>query len=111
MQDNIGYLVTCAHSQVSGPGRKYGSVWPRCCDVPAFVTLLLWMPAANAATFVAFWVMPLAVWVNLNHGHSMRAKLCSKGSSYEWAPSVAIVCAGVATFIYGMLRLATRAAA
>ncbi|KAH8070458.1 zinc finger protein [Aureococcus anophagefferens] len=57
MQDNIGYLITCAHSFNAAPGRERGSPYARCCDVPAFVALLLGMPAANVLTFVAFWAL------------------------------------------------------
>ena len=53
MQDNIGYLITCAHSQRRAPGKERGSKWARCCDTPAFVALLLGMPAANVVTGAA----------------------------------------------------------
>jgi len=81
MQDNIGYLVTCAHSQYAAPGRKFGSAYPRACDAPAFIALLLFMPVANAATAVAFWILPLVVWINLNHGKNMRNLFCDKGDT------------------------------
>ena len=106
MQDNIGYLITCAHSFNAAPGRERGSPYARCCDVPAFVALLLGMPAANVLTFVAFWALPATVWVNLNHGHSMRAKLCSKGSHYSWIPTFSLVTACVATGLWCFLKLA-----
>ena len=40
-QDNIGYLMTFAHSQCKPPpgGRTYGSDLPRSCDLPGFILL------------------------------------------------------------------------
>ena len=107
MQDNIGYLITCAHSQRRAPGKERGSKWARCCDTPAFVALLLGMPAANVVTFFAFWAMPITVWVNLNHGHSMRSKLCGIGGHYSWVPGLALVTAIVAAVAYVLLKLVT----
>ncbi|KAJ8599140.1 hypothetical protein CTAYLR_008296 [Chrysophaeum taylorii] len=90
MQDNIGYLVTTSHSLFSSPGKKRGgAAYGRAWDVPAFAAILVGMPLANVATFVIFWAMPLASFINLNHGHSMRAYICSKGRGFSWFPNLA----------------------
>jgi len=106
MQDNIGYLVTTSHSLFWSPGKKRaGTLFGRIFDIPAFAAIIIGMPVANVATFIIFWAMPLASLVNLNHGRSMRAYLCSRTSNYYWFPSVAIFVSVVSFVCYLVLRL------
>ena len=109
MQDNIGYLVTFAHSLFAPPGRAHGSRYSRVWDVPAFSALLLGMPLANVVTFVSFWGLPLVAWVNLNHGNSMRGKLCQREHEYFWVPAVAST--GVVAFVFWLALKALERAA
>jgi hypothetical protein len=42
------------------------------------------MPVANIATLLAFWVLPLTVWININNGHDMRRTFCGRDGADEW---------------------------
>lgn len=107
MQDNIGYLVTTSHSLLKSPGKQRGGAYGRIFDVPAFMAVLIGMPIGNVLTFIIFWAMPLASFINLNHGHSMRAYLCSKTSDdgYQWFPGLALFGCITSFFLWMCLKV------
>lgn len=111
MQDNIGYLVTTSHSLFMSPGKKRGgSVYGHILDVPAFAAILVGMPISNVLTFIIFWAMLLASVINLNHGHSMRAYLCSRTNDnrYTWFPNLATGGCVASFALYLCLKLVDR---
>eukprot|EP00633_Aureoumbra_lagunensis_P008289 CAMPEP_0197310304 /NCGR_PEP_ID=MMETSP0891-20130614/8905_1 /TAXON_ID=44058 ORGANISM="Aureoumbra lagunensis, Strain CCMP1510" /NCGR_SAMPLE_ID=MMETSP0891 /ASSEMBLY_ACC=CAM_ASM_000534 /LENGTH=1007 /DNA_ID=CAMNT_0042795887 /DNA_START=101 /DNA_END=3124 /DNA_ORIENTATION=+ len=100
-QDNIGYLVTTSHSLFFSGGKKRGgTVFGRIFDIPAFTAIIIGMPIANIFTFIIFWGLPLARVLDLNHGRSMRAYLCSRTNNYYWFPSFAIFLMVIAFILY-----------
>lgn len=106
MQDNIGYLVTTSHSLFRSPGKaRGGSEYGHVFDIPAFIAILVGMPAANVVSFVVSWALILASLINMNHGHSMRAFMCSKTSNYNWFPAVSTFGCVISIGIYFILKI------
>ena len=64
------------------------------------------MPVANIATLLAFWVLPLTVWININNGHDMRRTFCGRDGADEWkAHTLYILPEGV--FWVGLISVLT----